>query len=50
MPIPLLPLLVGALAGKAASKPEKRIAVSGRTKKDGTRSKAYLRKAPKKRS
>ena len=34
--------------GKAASKPEKRIAVNGRIKKDGTRAKAHTRKAKKK--
>jgi hypothetical protein len=48
MPIPLIPLLAGALAGKAASKPEKKIAVNGRMKKDGTQSKAHLRKPAKK--
>jgi hypothetical protein len=45
MPIPLLPLLAGALLGKATTKKEKRVAVNGRTKKDGTRGKAYTRKA-----
>lgn len=49
MPIPLIPLIAGALLGKAVSKPEKRIAVSGRKKKDGTRGKAYTRRAPKSR-
>jgi hypothetical protein len=48
MPIPLLPLLAGALFGKAASKQEKKIPVNGRLRKDGTRGKATLRKAPKK--
>lgn len=43
MPLPLLALLAGAVVGKATSK--KKIAVNGRTKKDGTRSKAHLRKA-----
>jgi hypothetical protein len=45
MPIPLLPLLAGALLGTAATKKKKRVAVNGRMKKDGTRGKAYLRKA-----
>jgi hypothetical protein len=48
MPLPLIPLIAGALVGKAASKPEKKIAVNGRVKKDGTRAKAHLRRAPKK--
>jgi hypothetical protein len=50
MPLPILPLIAGALFGKAATKEEKRIPVNGRLKKDGTRSKATTRKAPKKRS
>jgi hypothetical protein len=45
MPLPLLGILAGALAGKAASKQKKKIALNGRTKKDGTRSKAHLRKS-----
>lgn len=46
MPLPLLPFLAGALAGNATKKkPKKRIAVNGRMKKDGTRGKAYTRKA-----
>jgi len=46
MPLPLLPILAGALLGKAtAKKPKKRIAVNGRMKKDGTRGKAYTRRA-----
>ncbi len=54
MPIPLIPLLLGAVAGKAskgsesAQKSEKQVPVSGRIKKDGTRGKAFMRKAPKK--
>jgi len=48
MSLPLIPLIAGALFGKATSKPEKRVAVSGRKKKDGTRGRAYTRKAPKK--
>jgi hypothetical protein len=48
MPLPLISLIAGALAGKAASKPEKKIAVNGRIRKDGTRGKAHLRKAKKK--
>ncbi|MGA2154557.1 MAG: hypothetical protein ABSH37_09080 [Bryobacteraceae bacterium] len=47
MPLPLLGILAGALGTKALSKEEKKIAVSGRTKKDGTRSKAHLRKKKK---
>ena len=43
MPL-LLPLLAGAFLGKSA-KAKKNIAVNGRTKKDGTRAKAHLRKA-----
>jgi len=42
MPLPLLAALAGAALGRK-SKPDK-IAVSGRKKKDGTRSKAHLRK------
>jgi hypothetical protein len=48
MPFPLIPLIAGALIGKAASKPEKKVAVSGHKKKDGKMSKAYVRKALKK--
>jgi hypothetical protein len=44
MPLPLLALLTGAAVGKAASKKEKRVAVNGRMKKDGTRGKAYTRR------
>jgi hypothetical protein len=46
MPLPLLPLLAGALMGKSSTKKaEKRVAVNGRMKKDGTRGKAFTRKA-----
>jgi hypothetical protein len=48
MPLPLLALLVGGAAGRASKKkpkPEKRIAVNGRMKKDGTRGKAFTRRA-----
>lgn len=48
MPLPLIPIIAGALLGKAMSKPEKKVAVSGHKKKDGKMSKAYVRKAPKK--
>ncbi len=48
MPLPIIPLVVGALLGKASSKPEKKTAVNGRVKKDGTRAKAHMRKAAKK--
>jgi hypothetical protein len=44
MPL-FIPLLAAALAGRATKKPKKKIAVSGRLKKDGTRSKAHLRRA-----
>jgi hypothetical protein len=44
MPLPILGILAGALGAKVLSKEEKKVAVSGRKKKDGTRSKAYLRK------
>ena len=46
MPLPILGILAGALGAKALE--EKKVPVSGRKKKDGTRSKAYLRKARKK--
>ncbi len=50
MPLPLIPPIAGALVGKAASgKEEKKIPVNGRVRKDGTRGKATLRKAPKRR-
>jgi hypothetical protein len=44
MPLPILGILAGAVGAKALSKEEKKIPVSGRLKKDGTRSKAHLRK------
>jgi hypothetical protein len=44
MPVPLLGILAGAVGTKVLSKEEKKIPVSGRIKKDGTRSKAHLRK------
>jgi hypothetical protein len=48
MPFPLLLGLLGGAAGtKALSKEEKKTAVNGRMKKDGTRSKAHLRKKKK---
>jgi len=47
MPFPLIPLIAGALFGKAGSKPEKKIAVNGRVRKDGTKGKAHMRKAAK---
>ncbi len=47
MPLPLLGILLGAAGTKALSKEEKKIAVNGRLKKDGTRSKAHLRKKKK---
>jgi hypothetical protein len=39
--------LAGAVGAKALSMEEKKIPVSGRPKKDGTRSKAHLRKKSK---
>jgi hypothetical protein len=42
--MPILGLLVGAALGRATKKSKKKIAVNGRMKKDGTRSKAHLRK------
>jgi hypothetical protein len=52
MPIPLVPLAIGALFGAAASKKDKKDfqAVKGRKKKDGTTGKAYVRKKAKKKS
>jgi hypothetical protein len=44
MPIPLIPILAGVLAGRATKKGPKKIAVNGRLKKGGTRAKAHLRK------
>jgi hypothetical protein len=44
MPLPLIALLFGAAAGKAASKKEEKTPVNGRLKKDGKRGKAHLRK------
>jgi hypothetical protein len=48
MAIPLLGVLLGAAGTKALSKKEKKVAVNGRMKKDGTRGKAYTRKKAKK--
>jgi hypothetical protein len=46
MPLPLIPMIAGALVGSVAKpKPKKRVAVNGRTRKDGTRGKAYTRRA-----
>ena len=52
MPLPLIPLAIGALVGGAATKKDKKEfqAVKGRKKKDGTAGKAYVRKKPKKKS
>jgi hypothetical protein len=46
MPLPLVPIALGALFGSAASKKERKDfqAVKGRTKKDGTTGKAYVRR------
>jgi hypothetical protein len=50
MPLPLIPLSIGALLGGAATKKGKGDfqAVKGRRKKDGTTGKAYIRKKAKK--
>jgi hypothetical protein len=52
MPLPLIPLAFSALLGGAATKKDKKDfqAVKGRKKKDGTTSKAYVRKKPKRKS
>lgn len=52
MQLSLLPIAIGTLFGTAANKKEKRDfqAVKGRKKKDGTTSKAYVRKNANKRS
>jgi hypothetical protein len=49
MPIPLIPLALGALFGATAGKKGKEQfqAVKGRKKKDGTTGKAYIRKKSK---
>jgi hypothetical protein len=45
MPLPLIPLALGALFGSAGNKEKKDFqAVKGRKKKDGTTGKAYVRK------
>lgn len=52
MPLPLIPIAIGALFGKAATKKEGKEqfqAVKGRKRKDGTVGKAYLRRKPKSR-
>jgi hypothetical protein len=52
MPIPLLPLALGALVGAAAGKKDKSDfqVVKGRKKKDGTTGNPYIRRKPKKSS
>jgi hypothetical protein len=45
MPLPLLALAAGAMIGNKTKKEKKVTAVNGRTKKNGKRSKAHLRKA-----
>jgi hypothetical protein len=45
MPLPLVPLAIGALFGGATKKTPKKQAVSKHTKKNGTKVKAYTRKA-----
>ena len=51
MPLPLIPLAIGALFGAGAKKKEGKEqfqAVKGRKRKDGTTGKAYVRRKPKK--
>jgi len=49
MPIPLIPIAIGALWGSAGNKKKDDFqAVKGRKKKDGTTGKAYVRKKAKK--
>lgn len=51
MPIPLIPIAIGALVGGAGKKEKKDFqAVKGHKKKDGTTGKAYVRKKSKKKS
>jgi uncharacterized membrane protein len=45
MPIPLLPLIGAFVLGKATTKAKKKQAVSKHTRKNGTKVKAYTRKA-----
>jgi hypothetical protein len=45
MPLPLLPLAVGALFGRTTKKPKKVKAVSGYTTTKGKKVKAYTKKA-----
>jgi len=44
MPLPLVPLAIGALLGNATKKTKKVKAVSGYTTKKGTKVKAYTKK------
>jgi hypothetical protein len=49
MPFHLLPLALGALAGRAGNKKKQDFqAVKGRKRKDGTTGKAYVRRKAKK--
>jgi hypothetical protein len=52
MPLPIVPLALGALFGGAANKKDKKDfqAVKGRKKKDGTTGKPHVRKKAKKKS
>jgi hypothetical protein len=50
MPLPLIPLALGALMGKASTKKEGKEqyqAVKGKKHKDGTTGKAFIRRRPK---
>jgi hypothetical protein len=45
MPLPILALLAGAAVGRATKKEPKKKAVSKHTRQNGTKVKAYTRKA-----
>jgi len=45
MPLPLIPIAIGALIGRAGKKNDKKKAVSGYTTKKGKKVRAYLKKA-----
>jgi len=45
MPLPLIPLAIGALIGSSTKKTKKLTAVSKHVKKNGTTVRAYTRKA-----
>lgn len=45
MPLPLIQLAIGAILGSATKKKERRQAVSKYTKRNGTKVKAYTKRA-----